>query len=118
MFAGEGMALLRPLTTPDVSVRESPPGFPSANTDWPTLSPLDVPTCDLTGGFCQYNGPQLDLNVASLGTASPGYGALLCLVIPDAGHPQAEAEAWLPGLNPKRPRHTGVARARGCLNGR
>lgn len=53
MFAGEGMALLRPLTTPDVSVRESPPGFPSANTDWPTLSPLDVPTCDLAGNFCQ-----------------------------------------------------------------
>ena len=42
--AGDGMLLSRPLTTPAVSVRENPSGVPMANTDWPTLSPADVPT--------------------------------------------------------------------------
>ena len=45
------MALLRPLTTPAVSVRESPCGLPKANTDCPTLRPLELPICRRTSRY-------------------------------------------------------------------
>ena len=45
VLTGDGTARLRPLTTPAVSVRESPCEFPRANTDCPTFKPLEEPIC-------------------------------------------------------------------------
>ena len=45
VLTGEGTARLRPLTTPAVSVRDSPCELPRAYTDCPTFKPIDVPIC-------------------------------------------------------------------------
>lgn len=42
---GVGMPLPNPLTTPAVNVLERPYEFPMANTDCPTLSSDDLPSC-------------------------------------------------------------------------